>query len=57
MLDQGLAKKTQEDKGIVCKSDGYTQKPNPKLGGIAGGNGRKKETEGKRKPRENGSRN
>jgi hypothetical protein len=48
MLDQGLAKKTQEDKGIVCKSDGYTQKPIPKLGGIAGGNGRKKETARKR---------
>ncbi len=40
MLDQGPAKETQADKGIVCKSDGYTRKPNPKLGG----NGRKKET-------------
>jgi hypothetical protein len=48
MLDQGLAKKTQVDKGIVCKLDGYTRKPNPKLGGIAGGNGRKKETARKR---------
>jgi hypothetical protein len=41
VLDQGLAKRTQEDKGIVCKPDGYTRKPNPKLAGIA------KETEGK----------
>jgi hypothetical protein len=44
MLDQGPAKKTQEDKGIVCKSDGYTRKPNPKLGRIAGGDRWKKET-------------
>ncbi len=44
MVDQGPAKKTQEDKSIVCKSDGYTGKPNPKLGGTAGGDGRKKET-------------
>ncbi len=50
VLDQGLAKKTQE-KGIVCKPDRYIQKPNLELARNSS-----KETEGKRKQRETGPR-
>ncbi len=47
VLDQGLAKKTQE-KGHSCKPDGYTRKPNP---GLVRYSSRKRKEKGKRENR------